>query len=136
MASRQLMIPRIAATGTSFSPLPCQAWHGYGVTSAHRVEVEVGADGSASAPPSGAAAAGPPAGARIHCMVCTLAPISLHLAPPPSHVMSHVVGGLAQGIGAAVHTISLLLRARASFVDVFCPCRVCCTSHAPCGPCP
>ena len=63
MASRQLLIPRIAAVGTSFSPPPGQAWHGYGVTSAHRVEVEVGADGHASAPLSGAAAAAPPAGA-------------------------------------------------------------------------
>jgi hypothetical protein len=62
-ASRQLQIPRIAAIGASFSPLPCQAWHGYRVTSAHRVEVEVGADGRASAPLSGAAAAAPPAGA-------------------------------------------------------------------------
>jgi hypothetical protein len=61
-ASRQPMIPRIAAAGISFSPLPCQAWHGYGITIAHRVEVEVGADGHASAPPSGAAAAAPPAG--------------------------------------------------------------------------
>jgi hypothetical protein len=59
------VIPRIAAVGTSFSPLPCQAWHGYGVTSAHRVEVEVGADEPASAPPSGAAAVAPPAGASI-----------------------------------------------------------------------
>jgi hypothetical protein len=64
-ASRQLMIPRIAAVGTSFSPLPCQAWHGYMVTSAHRVEVEVGADGPASALLSGAAAAAPPAGAAL-----------------------------------------------------------------------
>ena len=48
---------------TSFIPLPCQAWHDYGVTNAHRVEVEVGADEHASAPPSGAAAAAPPAGA-------------------------------------------------------------------------
>jgi hypothetical protein len=63
MASRPLLIPRIEAVGTSFSPLPCQARHGYMVTSAHRVEVEVGADGHASAPPSGAAAAAPPAGA-------------------------------------------------------------------------
>jgi hypothetical protein len=62
-ASRQLLIPRIVAVGTSFSPLPCQAWHGYGVTSAQRVEVEVGADGPASALLSGAAAAAPPAGA-------------------------------------------------------------------------
>jgi hypothetical protein len=31
------------------------------LTSAHRVEVEVGADGPANAPPSGAAAAAPPA---------------------------------------------------------------------------
>ena len=65
MASRHLLIPRIAAAGTSFSPLPCQAWHGYGVTSAHRVEVEVGPDGPASVPPSGAAAAAPPAGAKL-----------------------------------------------------------------------
>jgi hypothetical protein len=32
------------------------------VTNAHRVEVEVGADGPASAPPSGAATAAPTAG--------------------------------------------------------------------------
>jgi hypothetical protein len=65
MASRQLLITRIAATGTSFSPLPCQAWHGYMVTSAHRVEVEVGADGpTTSAPLSRVAAAAPPAGAN------------------------------------------------------------------------
>jgi hypothetical protein len=63
MVFRQLLIPRIAAAGISFSPLPSQAWHGYGVTSAHRVEVEVGADGPASAPPSGATAAAPPSGA-------------------------------------------------------------------------
>jgi hypothetical protein len=63
MASRQLMILRIADAGTSFSPLPCQAWHGYMVTSAHRVEVEVGTDGPPSAPLSGAAAAAPPPGA-------------------------------------------------------------------------
>jgi hypothetical protein len=62
MASRELLIPRIAAVGTSFSPLPCQA---YGVTSADRVEVEVGADGPASAPPSGADAAAPSAGANL-----------------------------------------------------------------------
>jgi hypothetical protein len=69
MASRHVLIPRIAAVGISFSPLPCQAWHGYGVTIAHRVEVEVGADGPASAPPSGAAAAGRPPMqlAKLHC---------------------------------------------------------------------
>jgi hypothetical protein len=71
-ASRQLLIPRIADVGTSSSPLPCQAWHGYGVTSAHRVEVEVGADGPASALPSGAAAAAPPPGA-IHDALLRLA---------------------------------------------------------------
>jgi hypothetical protein len=65
MASRWLLVPRIAAAGTSFSPLPCQAWHGYMVTSAHRVEVEVGANGHASAPPSGAAGTAPPAGASF-----------------------------------------------------------------------
>jgi hypothetical protein len=64
-ASLHLLILRIAAAGTLFSPLPCQAWHGYRVTNAHRVEVEVGADGHASAPLSGAAAAAPPAGARV-----------------------------------------------------------------------
>jgi hypothetical protein len=68
MASRQLLIPRIAVAGTSFSPLPCQAWHGYGVTSAHRVEVEVGTDGHASSPPSGPAAVAPPAGAGGHVL--------------------------------------------------------------------
>jgi hypothetical protein len=70
MASRQQLIPRIAASGTLFNPLPCQSWHGYGATSAHRVEVEVGADGSASAPPSRAAAVAPPAGEayfNYHC---------------------------------------------------------------------
>jgi hypothetical protein len=64
MASRELLILRIVAAGTSFSPLPCQAWHGYMVTSAHRVEVEVGSDGAASASLSGAAAAPAPAGAK------------------------------------------------------------------------
>jgi hypothetical protein len=63
MASRHLLIPRIAGAGTSFSPLPCQALHGNKVTNAHRVEVEVDADGLASAPLSGAAAAAPLAGA-------------------------------------------------------------------------
>jgi hypothetical protein len=58
-----MLIPGIAAVGTLFSPLPCHAWHGYMVTDAHRVEVEVGADGPASSPLSGAAAAAPPAGA-------------------------------------------------------------------------
>jgi hypothetical protein len=43
---------RIAAAGTSFSSLPCQVWQGYRVTIAHRVEVEVGADGLVSALPS------------------------------------------------------------------------------------
>jgi hypothetical protein len=66
MASRQLLIPRIAAAGTSFSPLPCQAWHGHSVvTSAHRVEVDVGADGPASAPHFGAAAVALPADAVV-----------------------------------------------------------------------
>jgi hypothetical protein len=57
------MITRIAATGTWFSPMPYQTWHGYMVPIAHRVEVDVGAYGHASAPPSGTAAAVPPAGA-------------------------------------------------------------------------
>jgi hypothetical protein len=53
MASRQLLIARIAYASTSFSPLPCHAWHVYMVTNAYRVEVEVGVDGRASAPPPG-----------------------------------------------------------------------------------
>jgi hypothetical protein len=70
MAPRQLLIRRIAAAGTSFSPLPCQARHGYMVTSANRAEVEVGADGPASASLSGAAAAAPPAGAVWRYLTC------------------------------------------------------------------
>jgi hypothetical protein len=66
MASPQLLITRIAAAGNLFSPLPYQAWHGYMVANAHREEVEVSADGLASATPSGAAAAAPPAGADLH----------------------------------------------------------------------
>jgi hypothetical protein len=62
-ASRHELIARIARAGTPFSPLPCQARHGYMVSNAHHVEVKVGTDGSASAPPSGAVAAAPPAGA-------------------------------------------------------------------------
>jgi hypothetical protein len=61
MASRQLLIPRIAAAATSLSP---QAWHGYMVTGTHRVEVKVCADGLACAPHAGAAAA-PLAGAQM-----------------------------------------------------------------------
>jgi hypothetical protein len=53
VAFRQMLIARIPIDGTSFSPLPCWAWHGYMVTIAHRVEVEVGAHGPASAPPPG-----------------------------------------------------------------------------------
>jgi hypothetical protein len=83
-ASRQLLIPRIASLGTSFSPLPCQAWHGYGVTIAHRVEVEVDVDGHVSAPPSGAAAAAPPACAALrseakHSVCCHHVTIGWHL---------------------------------------------------------
>jgi hypothetical protein len=64
-ASRQLLIARIAAAGTSSSPIPYHAWHGYKATTVYRVEVEVGADGPASAPPSGAAAEAPPASACV-----------------------------------------------------------------------
>jgi hypothetical protein len=53
MASRQLMITRIAASGTSFSPLPSQASHGYMVTITYLVEVKVGSNGHASAHPPG-----------------------------------------------------------------------------------
>jgi hypothetical protein len=53
MASRQRLIARIAVGGTSLSHQPCQAWHGYMLTNAHREEVEVGDDGHASPPPPG-----------------------------------------------------------------------------------
>jgi hypothetical protein len=67
MTFRHMLIARIAAAGTSFSPLPCKAWYGLKVTEAHNAdEVLVDADGYASAPPSEAAAAAPPAGARIY----------------------------------------------------------------------
>jgi hypothetical protein len=45
-------------------PQSCHAWHGYRVTIAYHEEVGVSADGLASAPPSGAAGAVPPAGAN------------------------------------------------------------------------
>jgi hypothetical protein len=53
MASRQLLITRISVVDTSFSPLSCQARHDHMVTNAHRVEIEVGADGPSGAPPPG-----------------------------------------------------------------------------------
>jgi hypothetical protein len=55
------------------STLPREAWHGYMVTIAHHEEVGVSADGHAGAPPSGAAAAGPPTGAvRVCVCVCEI----------------------------------------------------------------
>jgi hypothetical protein len=42
------------------------------VTIARGVEVEVGADGPASAGPSGAAAAAPPAGAKCNILSCII----------------------------------------------------------------
>jgi hypothetical protein len=65
MATRQLLITRIAAAGTLLSTLSCPARHGYKLASAHRVEVKVGTDGHASAPPSGSAADAPLAGAGL-----------------------------------------------------------------------
>jgi hypothetical protein len=46
------------------SPLPCHAWHSYKVTITYHEEVGVSADGHASATPSVAAAAAPPASAE------------------------------------------------------------------------
>jgi hypothetical protein len=46
--------------------LPCSAWHGKAVTSAHHEDVGLSPDGHASAPPSGAAASSQPAGASVH----------------------------------------------------------------------
>jgi hypothetical protein len=72
MASGALWITRIAAGGTSFSLLLCQAWHNYMATNAHRVEVKVGADVHASAPLSGATVVAPPAGAVFTHRVCKI----------------------------------------------------------------
>jgi hypothetical protein len=90
-ASRQLMIPRIAGDGNLFSPLPCQAWHGYMVTNAHRVEVEAGADGPASAPLSGAAAASSPAGALLAVLYSLLVAVGrpCRCLRRPSSLSSH-----------------------------------------------
>jgi hypothetical protein len=49
-------IAQIEVVGASFSPLPRHDMHGYMVTIARHVEVEAGAYGRASAPPSEAAA--------------------------------------------------------------------------------
>jgi hypothetical protein len=69
----QLRVPRLAPAP------PCQAWYGNKATSSHLVEVEVGADGRASAPPSGAAAVAPPAGATRP----TMSNIRVHWGPDP-----------------------------------------------------
>jgi hypothetical protein len=60
-----LLIARMrAARFTPPSSQPCQAWHGYRATNTtHHEEIGVSADGHASAPPFGAAAASPSAGA-------------------------------------------------------------------------
>jgi hypothetical protein len=71
MASRQQLITRIAVASTLFSFLQCQAWHGYRVASAHIVEVEVALMGMRAHPPSGTAAASPPAGAPIRALHVT-----------------------------------------------------------------
>jgi hypothetical protein len=51
------------------NPLPCQAWHCNKVTIAHHEEAGVSADGRASALPSGAVAAAPPAAAFLSNLV-------------------------------------------------------------------
>jgi hypothetical protein len=59
------------------SPLPCQAWHGYGVSSAHDGEVR-GCRRACERTPSGAAAAAPPAGAaKMVCVAHSRADLSL-----------------------------------------------------------
>jgi hypothetical protein len=104
-ASRQLLIPRIAVVGTSFSPLPCHAWHGYKVNSAHHVEVEVGADGPANAPPSGAAAAAPPAGAKFHaCPNKTIQPTHGPIRPS---IKAHATGLAHQISYARIRMVAL-----------------------------
>jgi hypothetical protein len=57
-----------------FSPLPCQGWHGYGVYNAHHGEVR-GCRRPTSAPPCGAAAVAPPAGATS-VYTCTRTPFN------------------------------------------------------------
>jgi hypothetical protein len=73
------------------SPLPCQAWHGYGVSSAHHGEVR-DADGPASAPPSGAAAATPPAGAQER-QQDTICCYGLPFSPAPGGLGKSRLGG-------------------------------------------
>jgi hypothetical protein len=89
-------LPNICCTDLNcrylVQPLPCQAWQDYMITSAHRVGVEVGADVHASAPPSGAAAATPSAGAPFYGHPCArvLTFMQLFLAVAPrSHTPRH-----------------------------------------------
>jgi hypothetical protein len=64
-AFRQLLIRGLQPPDfTPPSPQPYHAWHGYRVTIAHHEEVGVSAVMHASALPSGAAAAAPPAGSE------------------------------------------------------------------------
>jgi hypothetical protein len=63
MASPTAVDPADRGVGP-LSPLPCQAWHGYRVSSAHHGEVR-GCRRACERTPSGAAAAAPPAGAPI-----------------------------------------------------------------------
>jgi hypothetical protein len=53
------------------------------VTNAHRVKVEEGADGHASASPSGAAAAAPPAGATVHVLLSVRRLLCIPMFPLP-----------------------------------------------------
>jgi hypothetical protein len=64
-----VLIARIANAGfTPPSPQLCHIWHACKFTIAHHEEVGVSADGPASAPPSGAAADAPVAGADVCSM--------------------------------------------------------------------
>jgi hypothetical protein len=85
------------------------------VTSAHRVEVEVGADGPASAPLSGAAGAALPAGAErlhmlhgVHVMVRTV--MQLHKGDMQARSKPSTAPHFVCGDKVRVVTKSLFLR--------------------------
>jgi hypothetical protein len=75
------------------------------LTNAHRVEVEVGVDGLASAPPSGAAIAAPPAGADtcVFVFVClVLGCVCMRVWAPAGGAAAAAPGALA-GPSASPH---------------------------------
>jgi hypothetical protein len=92
-----------APAGTSFSPLPCHAWHIYMVTNAHRLAVHVDADGHGSAPTSRAAAVAPPTGAWDNQTLPNLLIDSASAAACMWGVGAHTNGVRCVGTGESRH---------------------------------